>query len=380
MGNVPSLRFPEFSGAWEKQTLHNVSRIFDGTHQTPTYKDRGIKFLSVENISNIEGSNKFISRVDFEKTFKVIPEINDILMTRIGDIGSPAIIKDSKPYAYYVSLALIKCIKELIEPLYLYQYINTDIFQHELHNRTLHIAFPKKINLGEIGKCIILLPTLTEQTKIANFLALFDKKIEKQIEKVAALEEYKNGLMQKIFSREIRFKDDDGKDYPEWSLVKFSDLFEAIPTKNYQISTKEYAVNGLYEVVDQGQDVVVGYSSNESKVFHDLPIIIYGDHTTIVKYRDQPFIVGADGTKLLKAKKGNHRFAYYGLCFCNINPEGYKRHYSIVKNIMIPQPSIPEQTKIANFLTLFDRKIEKEKAKLDALREQKKGLLQQMFV
>ena len=67
-------------------------QIYDGTHQTPNYIDDGIKFVSVENINNLDKTNKYISREDYEKDFKIKPEINDILMTRIGDIGTPAII------------------------------------------------------------------------------------------------------------------------------------------------------------------------------------------------------------------------------------------------------------------------------------------------
>ncbi|MFT9044249.1 MAG: restriction endonuclease subunit S, partial [Lentilactobacillus hilgardii] len=83
-----------------------ISDIYDGTHQTPVYKNTGIPFLSVENIRTLR-TNKFISREDFKKDFKIFPHKGDILMTRIGDVGTTNIIKGSTPVAYYVSLALL---------------------------------------------------------------------------------------------------------------------------------------------------------------------------------------------------------------------------------------------------------------------------------
>jgi len=85
--NVPALRFKGYSDAWEKRKLGEIARIFDGTHQTPNYQSSGIMFLSVENIQTLK-SNKFISLEDFQKDFKVSPRTGDILMTRIGNIGT----------------------------------------------------------------------------------------------------------------------------------------------------------------------------------------------------------------------------------------------------------------------------------------------------
>ena len=131
--------------------LKEVSCIYDGTHQTPEYTSQGVKFVSVENIEDLLGSKKHISSMAFYKDFKVFPEAGDVLMTRIGDIGRAAYVNFSEKIAFYVSLALFKCSSKL-NGEYLRHFICTEQFQKELWERTLHIAFPKKINTGEIGE------------------------------------------------------------------------------------------------------------------------------------------------------------------------------------------------------------------------------------
>ena len=206
--NTPKLRFKEFDEEWLNQKLNEVAKVYDGTHQTPNYQKDGIKFLSVENIKNLK-TNKYISQEDLEKEFKIRPEYNDILMTRIGDIGTANIIKDNEMYAYYVSLALIKTNK--IDSQYLLYFIESENFQKELYKRTLHVAFPKKINKGEIGECYISFPVnKNEQIKIGSFFKRLNEKIQFQQEKIDLLKEQKKGYIQKIFSQELRFKDDEG--------------------------------------------------------------------------------------------------------------------------------------------------------------------------
>lgn len=196
------LRFKDKNGNnypnWEKKQLSEYVFIYDGTHQTPKYTNGGIKFVSVENINNLSGTNKFISEKDFLKEFKNIPEKNDILMTRIGDVGTATLITQNEPLAYYVSLALFKQKKSIHMP-FLLHYISTIYFQHELWKRTLHIAFPKKINKNEIGKCNLLVPCLEEQTKIADFLSAFDRKLENQKAQLEHWKQIKKGLLQQMF-------------------------------------------------------------------------------------------------------------------------------------------------------------------------------------
>lgn len=119
-------------------------------------------------------------------------------MTRIGTIGKSNILKTNEEQGYYVSLSLIRANNQ-IDASFLNQYIKTSFFQKELWKRTLHVAFPKKINLNEIGNCLIIMPSLKEQDKIVTFLINIDKKIELIQDQIKQMELFKKGLVQQMF-------------------------------------------------------------------------------------------------------------------------------------------------------------------------------------
>ena len=140
---TPELRFSPVS-----LTLGNsvgwgmLLKFFDGTHQTPTYTDGGVMFVSVEDIATLR-SDKYISRDAFEKDFKVHPEKGDTLMTRIGDIGTANVVNSDDDLAFYVSLALLK--PREIDSIYLvYCFIIAVCARNELYKRTLPYCLSKK--------------------------------------------------------------------------------------------------------------------------------------------------------------------------------------------------------------------------------------------
>ena len=152
-----------------------MCNIFDGTHQTPNYKENGIMFLSVENIKDLK-SEKFISYEDFKSNFKIYPEKNNILMTRIGDIGTTNIVKENTLKAYYVSLALLKC--KNINPYYLNTAIKSEYVQNGLKLRSLLTAIPMKINKDQIGEVDINYPIDSkEQSNIGKLFEQVDNLI-----------------------------------------------------------------------------------------------------------------------------------------------------------------------------------------------------------
>ena len=198
------IRLKGFSGDWEVKKLGELCKIFDGTHQTPKYTSRGIKFVSVENIYDLYQSEKYISHDAYISDFKVYPSKGDILMTRIGDIGTPCIVSKDEALAFYVSLALFKSIK--INNEYLCHYIKSSAFQKELYDRTLHHATPKKINKGEIDKCLVKYPPIAEQQAIAETLTAFDdeiKALEAEREKIIQI---RDGAMNDLLTGKIRLK------------------------------------------------------------------------------------------------------------------------------------------------------------------------------
>jgi len=198
------LRFKAEDGSdypeWVEKKLSNITKIYDGTHLTPKYVEQGVPFFSVEHLTRNQFiDTKYISEEVFEKENKRVKlEENDILMTKIGDIGTSKLIDWKVNASFYVSLALIKSQKGF-NSSFLNQFIKSDFFQRQLHGKTLHVAFPKKINLGEIGQCIVHMPSLKEQTKIANFLSSLDEKIALTQEELNGTKEFKKALLQKMF-------------------------------------------------------------------------------------------------------------------------------------------------------------------------------------
>jgi len=241
----------------------------------------------------------------------------------------------------------------------------------------------KNLSLTLLKNHQISVPKLEEQQKVGDFFSKLDRQIELEEQKLKKLEEQKKGYMQKIFSQELRFKDENGNNYSEWEYKNFLEIFKLVPSKNHQIKSSEVVENGIIPVVDQGKDIFLGYSNEKGKAIEDFDnVIVYGDHTTIVKYIKEPFIIGGDGVKLLTSNDGSLiHYLYILLQHFNVNPEGYKRHYSILKTKkMNISNTKEEQEEIGNFFEKQDNLIEKQSDKVDLLKDRKKGFLQKMFV
>ena len=183
----------------EMKKLGDICDIFDGTHQTPRYTESGIRFVSVENIKNLRASTKFVSTQDYELNYRVKPQRNDVLMTRIGDVGSCAVINFDEPIAYYVSLSLLRPNLEFVISNYVKYLLESQTGRREVRKRTLLTAVPLKINLGDIGKLVLPVPSLQEQQRIVSILDTFEASIQnleaqlKQREK--QYEYYRNKLL-----------------------------------------------------------------------------------------------------------------------------------------------------------------------------------------
>ena len=156
--------------------LGKICEIYDGTHQTPKYVNEGIPFISVENIKNIYGSQKFIS-IDDYNSYKIKPQLGDMFMTRIGTIGTCAIVNKKENIAYYVSLALLRPNHSIVNVGYLKHLIESNIGVNEIRKHSLLHAVPIKINKNDICKIQIPLPPLSIQQQIVDILDTFESMI-----------------------------------------------------------------------------------------------------------------------------------------------------------------------------------------------------------
>jgi type I restriction enzyme S subunit len=166
-----------------------------------------------------------------------------------------------------------------------------------------------------------------------------------------------------------------------WKIIPFEDCLLPTNKKFKGLQRKDYKQVGGYPIVDQANSFISGYTDNEAMVYiPESPLVLFGDHTRILKYIDFPFALGADGTKILQVQSYiEPKFFYYYLLNTPIPNTGYNRHYKHLKDLKINLPSLPEQTKIVNILSKVDEEIEKVDRIIEKTEELKKGLMQSLL-
>ena len=163
--------------------------------------------------------------------------------------------------------------------------------------------------------------------------------------------------------------------------MKFSDIFEDITRQGTKIQTNQYLVCGKYQIIDQSQNDIAGFTNREDGLFTGTPAIVFGDHTRVIKYVDKPCFLGADGVKLLKVKNDylNCRYLYYALLNAKIPDTGYNRHFKWLKEIDIPIYDAKIQNIIVKMLDKISNLIDKRKKQLEKLDELVKSRFIEMF-
>lgn len=389
---------------WKRQQLGSLAKIYDGTHQTPNYVDEGIPFYSVEHVTaNQFEVTKFISEFVFEKeSSRVRLERDDILMTRIGDIGTARLIDWDVKASFYVSLALIKHGKDFFSG-YLANYINGALFRRELWKRTIHVAFPKKINLGEIGNCEVLLPPLPEQKKIAQILSTWDKAITTTEQLLANSQQQKKALMQQLLTGKKRLLDKNGVRFSgEWRFQKISEVSIRVQRKTDGGEHPILTISSLSGFVRQderysrymaGESVKsyillkkgeFAYNKGNSKTYQfgcifDLETYESGlvPHVYVcfklkkgLSHRYFKYLFEADYLKSQLGALVNTGVRNNGLL--NIKPAEFLA-------TRLPVPSFEEQERIADVLHASSESIKTLQQQLDHLRQEKKALMQQLL-
>ncbi|CDR29281.1 restriction endonuclease subunit S [Staphylococcus schweitzeri] len=235
--NVPELRFPGFEGEWEEKKLGDTLELVkDGTHGTHESVSNGPWLLSAKNIKNnkiiISSDDRKISENDYQKIYKNYKlEKGDLLLTIVGTIGRTTIVKDPRNIAFQRSVAILKT-KTIYDVGFIFQLFQTNYFKNLLLRKQVVSAQPG-IYLGDIRKLKISITNIIEeQQKIGKFLSKLDRQIELEEQKLELLQQQKKGYMQKIFSQELRFKDENGNGYPEWEEKKLGEIACKVIKKN----------------------------------------------------------------------------------------------------------------------------------------------------
>ena len=169
---------------------------------------------------------------------------------------------------------------------------------------------------------------------------------------------------------------------PGWGHATVSELAETVvPPK--KLTTSTYLADGRFPIIDQSQSYICGWTNDDEAVItRPLPVIVFGDHTCALKFVNRPFAQGADGVKILTATRGvSISYLYHQLTYRPVVMEEYKRHFSALKDkvVCFPDPKSGEQQRIADCLDSLDDLIAADGLKLEALRQHKQGLMQQLF-
>lgn len=392
--NTPKLRFPEFTGEWEEKKLGQITtKLSDGLHSTPKYTDDSVYyFINGNNLINGKVIiNENTKKVELEEYLKHKKELNNtsILISINGTIGSLALYENEQ-----VILGKSACyinVIESIDRLFIYSTLQTsnviNYFTSELSGTTI-----KNLSLTSIKNTVIKLPSLAEQTKIATFLTAVDEKLTQLKKKKALLEQYKKGVMQKLFSQELRFKDDNNQDFPDWQEKTLGEIAIFINGRAYK--QEELLEKGKYPVLRVGNlnsnnywyysdleldddkycdngDLLYAWSAsfgpkiwNEGKMIYHYHIWkVLCTELVLLKYL---YYVLDEQTMKMKTSSTN------GFALLHITKETIEKWIVIL-------PSFPEQQKIANFFSSIDEKIDHCVKQIEKMDTWKKGLLQQMF-
>ena len=378
--NVPQLRFSEFGGEWEEKKLGDIGEIVTG--KTPSTTDidlwnGDIRFITPTDIDdNVKYQSITQRTVVKQNKMKVLP-IGSIVYTCIASIGKMQLTLHPSITNQQINSIIVN-INHNNEFIY-YSLLNmTPYIKSTQSNTTLPI-----INKTEFSKFIVGIPSIQEQEKIASFLTSVDTKIEQLTKKEALLQEYKKGVMAKIFNQEIRFKAEDGSEFPEWEDSLLGDVLDYIQPTKYLVKDTEYDNSYNIPVLTAGKTFVLGYTNETDGIFeNNLPVIIFDDFTTANKFVDFPFKAKSSAMKILIPKNNNNiKFIYETMQMIKYEVGGHERHWiSKFTFLNVFMPCLEEQTKIANFLSSIDKKIELATKELHSTKEFKKALLQQMFV
>lgn len=400
--NVPELRFPEFKEEWSKLKLGELAEIVRGSSPRPISDPRwfdinsDIGWLRISDVTEQNGKiTKLEQKIskDGQKKTRVLHS-KHLLLSIAATVGKPVI--------NYVKTGVHDGFLIFLRPL----------FDIEFMYQWLDAYRPKWKKYGQPGSQVnlnselvksqkIYMPHSVEQKKISDFFSKLDRQIELEEQKLAKLEEQKKGYMQKVFSQELRFKDENGNNYPEWEEKELGDVATIVGggTPNTKIAEYWNGDINWFSPVEIGNDIFV----NESK-----------SKITELGLKKSSAKLLPTGTVLFTSRAGIGKTAILNSEACtnqgfqSIVPnqsmlDSYyiysrtnqlKKYAEIVgsgstfievsgvqmRKMPIMLPSITEQEKMGVFFKKIDDSLKKQSDKIGLLKERKKGFLQKMFV
>lgn len=415
--NSPKLRFPEFKDEWERKKLGEVMdfKVTNSFSRENLNYEKG----EVKNIHYGDIHTKFQTLFDIAK--ENVPFINEEMnVQRIaedfyckeGDLVFADASEDLNDVGK--SIEIVNLNKEkvlsglhtlLARPKENYFTIgfNGHLFKSDnIRSQIKKEAQGSKvisINVGRISKTEISFPSLPEQKRIASFFTVLDQKIAELKQKKKLLENYKKGVMQKLFSQALRFRDENGKEFPKWEKNRLGEVLQIQGGYAFKSDLFNQGKTNVIRIGDINPNIYLG--SFNGAVSQEIP-----DSKYLVKKND--FLMALSGATFGKVGKIkddgigyiNQRVALFKTNECLeyfyqlVQTDEFKNYINSIPsasaqpnisngdilNYLTATPVLPEQTKIANFLSALDEKINRTENQLQQTQAYKKGLLQKMFV
>ncbi|SUJ15835.1 restriction endonuclease subunit S [Staphylococcus aureus] len=379
--NVPELKFPGFEGEWEEKKLEDIIKVNSG---------KDYKHLDKGDIP-VYGTGGYMTSVS-----EPLSEIDAVGIGRKGTINKPYLLE--APFWTVDTLFYCTPKKEtdILFILSLFRKINWKVYDESTGVPSLSKQTINKINR--------FVPTNKEQQKIGKFFSKLDRQIELEEQKLELFQQQKKGYMQKIFSQELRFKDESGNDYPDWEEKELGEVADRVIRKNKNFESKKpLTISGQLGLIDQTEYFSKSVSS---KNLENYTLIKNGEFAYNKSYSNG-YPLGAI-KRLTRYDSGVLSSLY--ICFSiksemskdfmeayfdsthwyrevsGIAVEGARNHglLNISVNdfftILIKYPSLEEQRKIGDFFIKLDRQIELEEQKLELLQQRKKALLKSMLI
>lgn len=392
---APKLRFKEFDGDWSNKKIGNIASKV-GSGSTPrggaeAYTDHGIIFIRSQNVNNDQLLLDDVAYIPEETHVKMSGSkviANDILLNITGaSIGRSCVVPhDFTEANVNQHVCIIRTPND--DPIFVQSFLSSENGQNAIQSKQAG-GGREGLNFQAIRSIDFHFPpSKEEQAKIASFLSNVDEKISQLTQKHELLSQYKQGMMQKLFSQQLRFKADDGSEFGEWEETTLGKVVNFQNGKRVPLSESDrqkrqgkYRYYGASGVIDHIDDYIF-----------DGQYILIGEDGANIITRSSPLAFIVEGqfwvnnhAHIFQSKNGSNVFlaAYLE----SLNYEKFnsgtaqpKLNLDNLKKVPVINPCLDEQTKIANFLSSIDQKIEVVVQQIEQAKMWKKGLLQQMFV
>lgn len=394
---IPQLRFPQFTDEWQKVKLSDVAKKGEYGMNAAAKSFDGInKYLRITDIDD-ETRKMLTSNITSPSGVledKYLLKQGDITIARTGASTGKSYIYNSEDAKVYFAGFLIRFRVNDASPYFVYLQTLRKSYDKWIAAVSARSGQPG-VNAEEYGTYSFYLPSHPEQEKIAEFLTAVDEQIEKIEKKLELLQRYKKGVMQKIFTQQVRFKDENGNPYPDWDEHRAGELFKNVSNRQHNgdlpvlsVTQNEGVVrrDSLERKIDQSDAGINSYKVIEPDDFViSLRSFQGGIEKSDVLGISSPAYTVLRGTRQIVPEFFKHYFKREEF-ISRLNStvigirDGKQISYEPFSTLRLPVPSTEEQQKIATFLTALDDKIKAEQIRLNSAKQWKKGLLQRMFV